>query len=123
MEQVNQIIDPLSLATIHTIKTQRMKWKNLPKNPGAEIFFKDYSSESHKSKKKLYEWLPPGWVVQERVMPSGRVYRYYYDPSGFMYPKKHIAKSAYKDMETREVEDNPPPSLDSGEKGKAPMVD
>lgn len=28
--------------------------------------------------------------------------QYYYDPSGFMYPKKHIAKAAYKDMETRE---------------------
>ncbi|KAH7548104.1 hypothetical protein ACOSP7_032570 [Xanthoceras sorbifolium] len=32
-----------------------------------------------------YGWLLPGWVVEERYMESGRIYKYYYDPAGCMY--------------------------------------
>ncbi|GMN57201.1 hypothetical protein TIFTF001_026310 [Ficus carica] len=39
----------------------------------------------HNNKSPAYSWLLPGWVAEERRMVSGRVYRYYYDPSGRLY--------------------------------------
>ncbi|KAI4346966.1 hypothetical protein L6164_007824 [Bauhinia variegata] len=32
-----------------------------------------------------YGWLLPGWVVEERHMIHGRIYKYYYDPDGNFY--------------------------------------
>ncbi|EXC30498.1 hypothetical protein L484_010746 [Morus notabilis] len=39
----------------------------------------------HDNKSPGYGWLLPGWGAEERHMLSGRVYRYYYDPSGRLY--------------------------------------
>ncbi|KAK0584146.1 hypothetical protein LWI29_008314 [Acer saccharum] len=32
-----------------------------------------------------YNWLLPGWLVEERHMDTGRIYKYFYDPVGSLY--------------------------------------
>ncbi|KAK3227186.1 hypothetical protein Dsin_007048 [Dipteronia sinensis] len=32
-----------------------------------------------------YSWLLPGWLVEERHMDTGRIYKYFYDPAGSLY--------------------------------------
>ncbi|KAJ4912015.1 Uncharacterized protein Rs2_06636 [Raphanus sativus] len=37
-----------------------------------------------------YNWLRDGWLVEERrIMLTGRLYRYYYDPLGQVYGTRH----------------------------------
>ncbi|CAL1387340.1 unnamed protein product [Linum trigynum] len=53
-----------------------------PRVEGATSLFYDHTSSPR------YNWLLPGWVVEERTMPTGRVYRIYYDPFGRAYATK-----------------------------------
>ncbi|PON32683.1 Methyl-CpG DNA binding [Trema orientale] len=45
-----------------------------PRQAGTRCTIHDNTSQG-------YGWLLPGWITEERHMLSGRVYRYYYDPS------------------------------------------
>ncbi|EOA23022.1 hypothetical protein CARUB_v10003785mg [Capsella rubella] len=46
-----------------------------------------------------YKWLHPGWICEERVKPSHRLYRYFYDPLGQMYNTKGEVAQMYADTE------------------------
>ncbi|KAL1188949.1 hypothetical protein V5N11_003757 [Cardamine amara subsp. amara] len=42
------------------------------------------------------KWLRPGWIVEERMMvPSERLYRYYYDPLGQLYSTRSAVEYIY----------------------------
>ncbi|MBA0868309.1 hypothetical protein Goshw_011487 [Gossypium schwendimanii] len=50
-----------------------------------------------------YNWLLPGWVAEERYVPSGRkglgrIYKYYYDTTGHKYYSKREVLFAWKKM-------------------------
>ncbi|CAH8358566.1 unnamed protein product [Eruca vesicaria subsp. sativa] len=48
-----------------------------------------------------YNWLRSGWIVEERrIMLTGRLYRYYYDPIGQVYGTRYEVEQiwAYIDM-------------------------
>ncbi|KAG8498723.1 hypothetical protein CXB51_005047 [Gossypium anomalum] len=45
-----------------------------------------------------YGWLLAGWLVEERRTPSGRLYRYYYDPTGRQYRIKTEVLFAWEKM-------------------------
>ncbi|GLT93081.1 hypothetical protein SLE2022_108870 [Rubroshorea leprosula] len=64
----------LSLKTIENI--QRRCRKGL--EPGTVRYMRDNRCPG-------YGWLLPGWLAEERVVASGRVYKHYYDPSGRLY--------------------------------------
>ncbi|KAI9128158.1 hypothetical protein K1719_001151 [Acacia pycnantha] len=69
-----QVTFPISMATAE--KVSRRPRKRL--QPGTRITLHDSSSPG-------YGWLLAGWLCEERVMESGRVYRYFYDPDGRLY--------------------------------------
>ncbi|PQQ06657.1 hypothetical protein Pyn_29753 [Prunus yedoensis var. nudiflora] len=72
-------MSPFSMATVENVQARaRRRWRQ----PRATSTFFDYTSGR-------YSWLLPGWVVEERRMPSSRLYRYYYDPSGRLYNTKY----------------------------------
>ncbi|XVE52668.1 hypothetical protein DITRI_Ditri02bG0141100 [Diplodiscus trichospermus] len=68
---------PLTMATLQIIKNRANKRTDRRK-PGSTILYYDNTDNG-------YGWLLPGWIAEERYMPSGRLYRYYYDPAGNLY--------------------------------------
>ncbi|XP_010492163.1 PREDICTED: uncharacterized protein LOC104769607 [Camelina sativa] len=46
-----------------------------------------------------YRWLHPGWIVEERIMPHQRLYRYYYDPLGQLYNSRGQVTQMLADTE------------------------
>ncbi|KAG8490326.1 hypothetical protein CXB51_016063 [Gossypium anomalum] len=50
-----------------------------------------------------YDWLLPGWIVEERFVPfgyrgHGRIYKYYYDPVGHSYCTKRQVLFAWEEL-------------------------
>ncbi|KAL1188531.1 hypothetical protein V5N11_005957 [Cardamine amara subsp. amara] len=45
-----------------------------------------------------YNWLQTGWIVEERVKPHNRLYRYYYNPLGQMYNTRYAVERIYADI-------------------------
>ncbi|KAM6582545.1 hypothetical protein CsatB_009547 [Cannabis sativa] len=70
---LGQVINQSSAA--YTLSQRR---RRRPKKPGTMSTIHDNSCQG-------YGWLLPGWIAEERHMVSGKVYRYYYDPSGRLY--------------------------------------
>ncbi|XP_022764535.1 uncharacterized protein LOC111309792 [Durio zibethinus] len=68
---------PLTIATLQIIKEQPRR-RGKRKQPGGSIMHFDNTDPG-------YGWLLPGWIAEERRVLSGRLYRYYYDPSGRQY--------------------------------------
>ncbi|EEF31538.1 uncharacterized protein LOC8267778 [Ricinus communis] len=66
---------PETMKTLANIERRRQR---KPPNPGSIRTLHDNTSHG-------YGWLLPGWLGEERVMDHGRIYRYYYDPSGRLY--------------------------------------
>ncbi|XP_021813696.1 uncharacterized protein LOC110756564 [Prunus avium] len=61
-------MSPFSMATVENVQARaRRRWRQ----PGATSTFFDYTSGR-------YSWLLPGWVVEERRMPSSRLYRNFF---------------------------------------------
>ncbi|XP_021296079.1 uncharacterized protein LOC110425471 [Herrania umbratica] len=71
---------PLTLATLRNIR-ERPHQNCHRRKPGSTVTYRDQSDYG-------YGWLLPGWVAEERRMRTGRLYRYYYDPSGRQYSTK-----------------------------------
>ncbi|OWM70055.1 hypothetical protein CDL15_Pgr025904 [Punica granatum] len=63
------------------IETLSKIWKKVPRRR----FRSSVQYIIHDNTSPGYGWLLPGWLVEERHMESGRVYRYYYGPSGRSY--------------------------------------
>ncbi|GMY08536.1 Methyl-CpG-binding domain protein [Fagus crenata] len=80
-------MSPLTRSTISKI----MRNPRRAMNPRSRCTFHDNSSRG-------FGWLLPGWVAEERVMDSGRLYRYYYDPSGHLYRSRHEVINAWEDL-------------------------
>ncbi|KAI9128378.1 hypothetical protein K1719_001371 [Acacia pycnantha] len=80
-----QVTFPTSMATAE--KVSRRPRKRL--QPGTRITLHDSSSPG-------YGWLLAGWLCEERVMESGRVYRYFYDPDGTLYNTQQEVKAAWE---------------------------
>ncbi|CAO2817163.1 unnamed protein product [Amaranthus hypochondriacus] len=72
---------PLTMTTLENIATQ-----GYPTTRGtagnSSSFYHDLTSPK-------YTWLLPGWIAEERILSSGRVYKYYYDPAGRQYRFKY----------------------------------
>ncbi|KAH7548096.1 hypothetical protein ACOSP7_032571 [Xanthoceras sorbifolium] len=71
-----RIFSRASMTTLAKI-LERRRGGRRPSNR-ARSFFYDNSCP-------VYSWLLPGWVAEDRHMDHGRVYRYFYDPSGSQY--------------------------------------
>ncbi|KAK9913530.1 hypothetical protein M0R45_037343 [Rubus argutus] len=91
-QPMHTMTDRLSLFTMAAVMKQRGEHWNL-RTPGARSHFFDSISGA-----PMYNWLDPGWIAEERRMPRGRVYRYYYDPSGFQYDRRSDVLEAYEQM-------------------------
>ncbi|GMI87132.1 hypothetical protein HRI_002382500 [Hibiscus trionum] len=72
---------PETLATLQKIRERQRQGKDRKKPGGSERHFDNTELR--------YSWLLPGWVAEERIVPSGRLYRYYYDPIGRQYRTKY----------------------------------
>ncbi|XP_016755189.1 uncharacterized protein [Gossypium hirsutum] len=77
---------PLTLANLKVVKEQDEKWGN---RMSLSVFVKYFDNTD-----APYDWLLPGWVVEERYVPSGRkglgrIYKYHYDPTSHMYYSNH----------------------------------
>ncbi|ONI24350.1 hypothetical protein PRUPE_2G235700, partial [Prunus persica] len=58
-------MSPFSMVTVENVQARaRRRWRQ----PDATSTFFDYTSGR-------YSWLLPGWVVEERRMPTSRLYR------------------------------------------------
>ncbi|TYH14230.1 hypothetical protein ES288_A06G203800v1 [Gossypium darwinii] len=55
---------PLTLANLKVVKEQDEKWGN---RMSLSVFVKYFDNTD-----APYDWLLPGWVVEERYVPSGR---------------------------------------------------
>ncbi|PKI40422.1 hypothetical protein CRG98_039199 [Punica granatum] len=85
-DKININISPLSMETLSKIKKHiyRRRFR-----PTGRYFMHDNTSPG-------YGWLLPGWLAEERHMEYGRVYRYYYDPSGRLYKTRREVLIAWK---------------------------
>ncbi|MBA0868456.1 hypothetical protein Goshw_013840, partial [Gossypium schwendimanii] len=86
---------PLTLAILKAVKEQAEKRGNRI-SYGVIVKYFDNTDAP-------YDWLLPGWVAEERYVPSsrkglGRIYKYYYDPTGHMYYSKRVVLFARKKM-------------------------
>ncbi|OMO96848.1 hypothetical protein COLO4_15045 [Corchorus olitorius] len=81
-------MEPLSLRTLDIVM-DRKAGRTERRTPGATVKFFDRGFSP-------YSWLLPAWIVEERRMPTGRLYRYYYDPEGNMYRTKYEVLYAWK---------------------------
>ncbi|XWS65995.1 hypothetical protein CRYUN_Cryun05aG0162100 [Craigia yunnanensis] len=68
---------PMTIATLQIMK-ERADKRSDRKKPGGIV--RHFDNTEHG-----YGWLLPGWIAEERHVPSGRLYRYYYDPAGRQY--------------------------------------
>ncbi|XP_028804081.1 uncharacterized protein LOC114759154 [Neltuma alba] len=80
-----QVTSPSSLATAEKVKNRPRRRLH----PNTKITLHDNTSPG-------YGWLLPGWLCEERVMQSGRVYRYYYDPDGKLYGTQQEVFTAWE---------------------------
>ncbi|KAB1217875.1 hypothetical protein CJ030_MR3G014715 [Morella rubra] len=80
-------VSPMTLATISRVTQNRRR----AVHPGTRCILHDNTSPG-------YGWLLPGWIGEERRMLSGRVYRYYYDPSGRLYRTQHEVIHAWEQL-------------------------
>ncbi|GLT73660.1 hypothetical protein SLA2020_455020 [Shorea laevis] len=71
---VSPKLSNLSRATFRNMKLRRRRGPQ----PGCRRYILDNNSPG-------YGWLLLGWIAEERVVGSGRLYKYYYDPSGSIY--------------------------------------
>ncbi|XVF75342.1 hypothetical protein PTKIN_Ptkin13bG0180400 [Pterospermum kingtungense] len=78
---------PLTIATLKIIK-ERADRRVDRKKPGCRILYFDNTDLG-------YGWLLPGWVVEHRYVPSGRLYKYFYDPAGHQYRSQSEVLSAW----------------------------
>ncbi|KAJ9684240.1 hypothetical protein PVL29_016631 [Vitis rotundifolia] len=92
----------MSPSTMSTVLRVQQRHRTL--NPAITYSLHDNTSIG-------YEWLLPGWIAEQRTMPSGRVYRvdtdtrateniilqYYYDPSGHLYRTKNEVLLAWEE--------------------------
>ncbi|KAF8049809.1 hypothetical protein N665_2115s0009 [Sinapis alba] len=55
-----------------------------------------------------YNWLYSGWLVEERrIMLSGRLYRYYYDPKGKVYKFRYQVEQVFANIGTEVAKKKP----------------
>ncbi|TYH51553.1 hypothetical protein ES332_D10G284100v1 [Gossypium tomentosum] len=83
-------LSPLSIITLQNIK-DRPHQKGNRKLPGGTVRYFD-------NNEPRYGWLLNGWLAEERRVPSGRLYRYYYDPVGRQYRTKTKVLFAWEKM-------------------------
>ncbi|KAL4290132.1 hypothetical protein GQ457_14G023990 [Hibiscus cannabinus] len=83
-------LSPLAAATLQRIKEKESRGKDRKKAGSSVEYFDNTDS--------YYSWLLAGWVAEERIVPSGRLYRYYYDPSAHMYRTKYEILYAWETM-------------------------
>ncbi|KAL2931512.1 Terminal nucleotidyltransferase 5C [Bienertia sinuspersici] len=58
-------------------------------HPTKKIQCRTAESYIHDSTSSSYSWLLLGWLAEERVVPSKRLYKCYYDPAGRQYRAKY----------------------------------
>ncbi|XVE99565.1 hypothetical protein REPUB_Repub03eG0210100 [Reevesia pubescens] len=73
---------PMTIATLQIMKYRALKRIDR-KKPDTLVRYFDNTDYG-------YGWLLPGWIAEERYIPSGRMgagrlYTYYYDPAGTQY--------------------------------------
>ncbi|KAL4313016.1 hypothetical protein GQ457_01G044500 [Hibiscus cannabinus] len=78
-------LSPAAEATLKVVKEQTKKRAHR-RTPGFTVRHFDNTFNG-------YDWLLSGWVAEERFVPTGRqgigrIYKYYYDPTGLMYYTK-----------------------------------
>ncbi|KAK9700126.1 hypothetical protein RND81_08G218900 [Saponaria officinalis] len=73
---------PLNFQTLENMEARGFKM-NVPRPKTGSV------SYVHDSSSPAYSWLLPGWLAEERLLPHGRVYKYYYDPAGRQYRNKY----------------------------------
>ncbi|TYH00358.1 hypothetical protein ES288_A10G269600v1 [Gossypium darwinii] len=83
-------LSPLSKITLQNVKNRPYQKKNR-KLPGGSVRYFDNSNPR-------YSWLLNGWLAEERRVPSGRLYRYFYDPVGRQYRTKTKVLCAWEKM-------------------------
>ncbi|TYI62746.1 hypothetical protein E1A91_D10G269100v1 [Gossypium mustelinum] len=83
-------LSPLSIITLQNIKNRPYQKSNR-KLPGGAVRYFD-NNDPH------YSWLLDGWLAEERRVPSGRLYRYYYDLVGRQYRTKIKVLCAWEKM-------------------------
>nr|XP_034928633.1 uncharacterized protein LOC118059768 [Populus alba] len=66
-ETINGTYSSRSPATLTTLATIQQNRRRAPQ-PGSTRSYSDNTSPSH-------GWLLPGWVAEERIMESGRLYK------------------------------------------------
>ncbi|KAI9156559.1 hypothetical protein LWI28_008627 [Acer negundo] len=79
-------------ATIGEERHLVMRMSRLGRSTLARVQRRSRSRRSNRSESVFqdnmfpaYRWLLPGWIVEERRMNTGRIYKYFYDPAGNMY--------------------------------------
>ncbi|GAB2299857.1 hypothetical protein Dimus_033909 [Dionaea muscipula] len=72
----------LTLATLANMEARGKGFSFARAQSGAKSYIYDNSAPE-------YSWLLPGWLAEERIVSSGRLYKYYYDPSGGQYKAKY----------------------------------
>nr|CAN62048.1 hypothetical protein VITISV_026045 [Vitis vinifera] len=77
-------MSPLTASTV-----LRVQQRSRTLNPAIRYALHDNTSPA-------YRWLLPGWLAEERTVANGRVYRYYYDPSGRLYRTKNEVLLAWE---------------------------
>ncbi|KAK4579157.1 hypothetical protein RGQ29_029011 [Quercus rubra] len=82
---IHTLLSPLTWSTIYKVLQNRRRGVR----DGTRCTFHDNSCNG-------FGWLLPGWVAEERVKQTGRVYRYYYDPSGRLYHSQHEVTNAWE---------------------------
>ncbi|KDP44957.1 hypothetical protein JCGZ_01457 [Jatropha curcas] len=85
------IYDRNSPETMSTLSIIENSGRRRVKCPGSMRTIHDNTSPG-------YGWLLPGWLAEERIMPSGRIYRFYYDPSGCFYYTLNEALDKLKEL-------------------------
>ncbi|KAK8549500.1 hypothetical protein V6N13_027252 [Hibiscus sabdariffa] len=83
-------LSPLAMATLQRIREKESRGKDR-KKAGSSVEYFDNTDP-------YYSWLLAGWVAEERIVPSGRLYRYYYDPSAHLYRTKYEILYAWETM-------------------------
>ncbi|KAK8549502.1 hypothetical protein V6N13_027254 [Hibiscus sabdariffa] len=83
-------LSPLAVATLQRIREKESRGKDR-KKAGSSVEYFDNTDP-------YYSWLLAGWVAEERIVPSGRLYRYYYDPSAHLYRTKYEILYAWETM-------------------------
>ncbi|KAK8350202.1 hypothetical protein V6Z12_A06G193800 [Gossypium hirsutum] len=86
---------PLTLATLQVVRERAEK---RGKRTSLAVSVRHFDNTDIN-----YDWLLPGWVAEERYVPSGRkglgrIYKYYYDPTGHMYYSKREVLFAWSKM-------------------------